>query len=501
VLSVTFLGHQGWMISAGTTRILIDPVLTDFFGAVPEAGMRLFPPRVCLPDRCPPVTAVVITHEHDDHFQIASLERLSRRIPIFLSARSSVAARAAAELMGFEVIPLEPGSDLDLGALVLRTFPPALDDDCYDEWDVVPFLVRDKDRPAAFLSTVDLPPRSTLPRMVEGGALARAVTFANNRTSRHALTSWMPAPAGSLPVVTSLLGLLADWPAGCQAPELVLTSGSGWSFAGELEWLNRSFFPTDMRRLAKGMRTIAPCHGVRISGPLPGQTFLVEGKEGPAADPPPAAFLTPAPRASWPNRRFDPTAPRAAEVTPVLGDDFSASDLERLQARLPSLARGLVGGRPFRALHSLSEKELAGRVRALVLFAQTSRAGEGYLFEYAPARCDFVPARFEVDAYATGAVCWASDLLALLEGRLTASALTMGHWFEWVGCHPREPQALSLKFELWRLCNPLTMPDEFLAFYRRLAEGCAGAGPRVPAASDGLRHAPRSPATGALLET
>jgi hypothetical protein len=45
LLEVTFLGHLGWMIAAGPTRILIDPILDDFFGAVPEAGLRPFPPR------------------------------------------------------------------------------------------------------------------------------------------------------------------------------------------------------------------------------------------------------------------------------------------------------------------------------------------------------------------------------------------------------------------------------------------------------------------------
>src|SRR5881398_2474292 len=73
----TFLGHQGWMMRCGTSCVLVDPLLCEEFGAVHALEYRVHPPRVFAPETFPAVDAVILSHEHDDHFDIPSLARLS----------------------------------------------------------------------------------------------------------------------------------------------------------------------------------------------------------------------------------------------------------------------------------------------------------------------------------------------------------------------------------------------------------------------------------------
>ena len=92
MFEATFLGHQGWLFTSGDTRLLVDPLLRESFCDAGKVG-RVFPPRRFDFERFPAVDAVFFSHEHDDHFAIATLQRLERRIPVFLSSRSSQAAR------------------------------------------------------------------------------------------------------------------------------------------------------------------------------------------------------------------------------------------------------------------------------------------------------------------------------------------------------------------------------------------------------------------------
>src|SRR5580765_5391164 len=92
MFATTFLGHQGWLFQSDRAAILVDPLLCEEFGAAQQLEYRVFPPRALDLAKLPPLDAVVLSHEHDDHFDLPSLAKLSRKIPIHLSARSSTAA-------------------------------------------------------------------------------------------------------------------------------------------------------------------------------------------------------------------------------------------------------------------------------------------------------------------------------------------------------------------------------------------------------------------------
>ena len=140
---ITFLGHQGWLIRSTRASVLVDPILREEFGEAYALGYRMYPPRALRLDAMPAIDALVLTHEHDDHFDIASLARLDRRIPVHLSAHSSAAAFQILRDMGFVVSPLVPGVPVLVDDLELVAFcGDHLSVNSDDEWDALPFLVR-----------------------------------------------------------------------------------------------------------------------------------------------------------------------------------------------------------------------------------------------------------------------------------------------------------------------------------------------------------------------
>lgn len=78
-LRVTFVGHATVLVQAGGRNILIDPVWSERVSPVSFAGPR----RACAPgvafERLPAIDAVLVSHCHYDHLDLATLSRLAAR--------------------------------------------------------------------------------------------------------------------------------------------------------------------------------------------------------------------------------------------------------------------------------------------------------------------------------------------------------------------------------------------------------------------------------------
>ena len=91
------------MIGSQRANLLVDPLLHDRYGWTPSVGLRVWPPRQLDFRVFPAIDAIMLTHEHEGHFDIASLHLVDRKVPIYMSSLSSLAMREAIGEMGFAV--------------------------------------------------------------------------------------------------------------------------------------------------------------------------------------------------------------------------------------------------------------------------------------------------------------------------------------------------------------------------------------------------------------
>ncbi|MFE9629553.1 MBL fold metallo-hydrolase [Streptomyces sp. NPDC006463] len=81
-LALTWVGHASYVLRIGGLTVLTDPVWSRRIVGTPD---RVTPVGVAWED-LPPVDAVVISHNHYDHLDAATLDRLPRDTPVFVPA-------------------------------------------------------------------------------------------------------------------------------------------------------------------------------------------------------------------------------------------------------------------------------------------------------------------------------------------------------------------------------------------------------------------------------
>jgi L-ascorbate metabolism protein UlaG (beta-lactamase superfamily) len=75
-LVVTFVGHASFLYQTGGKNILVDPVWSDRTSPVSFAGPRRVNAPGIMFENLPPVDIVIVTHNHYDHLDIATLAKL-----------------------------------------------------------------------------------------------------------------------------------------------------------------------------------------------------------------------------------------------------------------------------------------------------------------------------------------------------------------------------------------------------------------------------------------
>jgi L-ascorbate metabolism protein UlaG (beta-lactamase superfamily) len=150
---LTFFGHSTVLVDLGGVRVLTDPVLRDRIGPLDRQGR---PPH---PEAYEGVDAVVISHLHRDHLDLASLRHLHHR-PLI------VVPRGAGDLMrrhGFhEVAEVGVGDAVELdGVRLVAT--PALHNGFRPPFgpnaDSLGYVIEDDRRRVYFAGDTDIFPR------------------------------------------------------------------------------------------------------------------------------------------------------------------------------------------------------------------------------------------------------------------------------------------------------------------------------------------------------
>jgi N-acyl-phosphatidylethanolamine-hydrolysing phospholipase D len=120
--TITWIGHATFLVQLDGANILTDPVWSHSTGPLPFRGFRrLIPPGIRFED-LPHVDAVVISHDHWDHLDVASVTRLAREhaprffVPLGLKAWLG-------SLGVTNVVELDWWQSQDLGPLTFVSVP------------------------------------------------------------------------------------------------------------------------------------------------------------------------------------------------------------------------------------------------------------------------------------------------------------------------------------------------------------------------------------------
>ena len=80
-LRLTWLGHSTLLIEIDDARVLTDPVWSERASPLPFAGPRRFHPPPAALAALPPLDAVILSHDHYDHLDRATILRLAESCP------------------------------------------------------------------------------------------------------------------------------------------------------------------------------------------------------------------------------------------------------------------------------------------------------------------------------------------------------------------------------------------------------------------------------------
>jgi N-acyl-phosphatidylethanolamine-hydrolysing phospholipase D len=87
--SVTWLGHASFLIRLDGRTILTDPFLSNYASPLPPLGPKRFAPPALRPEELPPIDVVLLSHNHYDHLDLATVEALAdkQRIQVVVPLR------------------------------------------------------------------------------------------------------------------------------------------------------------------------------------------------------------------------------------------------------------------------------------------------------------------------------------------------------------------------------------------------------------------------------
>ena len=80
-VTLTWIGHSSFLLQLAGLNILLDPIWSERASPVQFAGPRRWVPPGVAFDRLPPIDIIALSHDHYDHLDAATIQRLASRYP------------------------------------------------------------------------------------------------------------------------------------------------------------------------------------------------------------------------------------------------------------------------------------------------------------------------------------------------------------------------------------------------------------------------------------
>jgi L-ascorbate metabolism protein UlaG (beta-lactamase superfamily) len=86
---ITWLGHSSFLLRLSDTNLLLDPFLSDYATSKPPFGPKRYTPPGLPVEKMPKIDLIIISHNHYDHLDGATLTALPNRrnVPIIVPLR------------------------------------------------------------------------------------------------------------------------------------------------------------------------------------------------------------------------------------------------------------------------------------------------------------------------------------------------------------------------------------------------------------------------------
>ncbi|MEH1101204.1 MBL fold metallo-hydrolase [Micromonospora sp. CPCC 205561] len=273
--SLTFLGHQSWLVEIGDTRVLVDPVLTDSFGHSDRLRFEIYPARQVAVEKMPSLDAVLVTNEHLDHFHLNSLDLLPPETRILMPRMMPKVCVRALEDAGRQVELVELGAVRRIGAVDVVFVPGGPDAPMWENRVASVFVRHAEEKVGGVFIQSDT---SIAVPSLEGGCDPDIVVATHNGQvppAGHlgAFDNMLPVGSADFAEVTGLRllhGVLSDVVANFPSVRYVTFSGGGYvqvpAKHGEFLW-------GDFEQLAGIASRLSLT--TRVLGMSPGQTVVV----------------------------------------------------------------------------------------------------------------------------------------------------------------------------------------------------------------------------------
>ena len=122
-LRATWIGHASVLVEIDGRRVLTDPVWSDRCSPVTWAGPKRFHPPPLPLEALPPIDVVLISHDHYDHLDMATVKALAARGAYFAVPLGVGAHLETWGVAGSLIHELDWDESAELGGLTVTAMP------------------------------------------------------------------------------------------------------------------------------------------------------------------------------------------------------------------------------------------------------------------------------------------------------------------------------------------------------------------------------------------